>query len=151
MTSPFPAASSSAPLASRDQGVHAPGSAPGRKPRVLLVEDEVIVARDIELQLEELGFAPVGHTRRGEEAVGLAETLRPDLVLMDVRLAGAMDGIAAAEVIRARLSVPVVFLTANHEGDLSSSTPGEGTSLTIAKPFDEHTLRVALLRALGHG
>lgn len=110
----------------------------------------MIVARDIEMQLEDLGFEPVGHAMRGEEAVELVEQLRPDLVLMDVRLAGAMNGIAAAQVIRTRFSVPVVFLTANHEGGLSLPDAGGEVVATIAKPFDEQTLQAVLQRALGH-
>ena len=82
------------------------------KHRVLVVEDELIVARDIGLQLTELGYSLAGTARTGEQALELAAELRPDLVLMDIQLAGDMDGIAAARLIRANCSVPVVFLTA---------------------------------------
>lgn len=82
------------------------------RPRILVVEDEAIVARDIQLQLASLGYEPVGHAKRGEEAVLLAGELRPDLVLMDIQLASAMNGVDAATQIRNRFAIPVVFLTA---------------------------------------
>ena len=63
------------------------------RPRILVVEDEVIVAMDIAMQLRELGFEPVGHATRGEQAIELAGQLRPDLVLMDVQLASSIDGV----------------------------------------------------------
>ena len=66
------------------------------------MEDEAIIARDIRQQLVALDYEPVGHATRGEEAIALAGELRPDLVLMDIQLAGAMDGIAAAHAIRTR-------------------------------------------------
>ena len=80
--------------------------------KILVVEDEAIVARDIVQQLTRLGYEPVGKTSRGEQALVLAGQLRPDLVLMDIYLAGEMDGVGAAEAIRKRFKIPVVFLTA---------------------------------------
>lgn len=70
--------------------------------RILVVEDEVVFALDIGNQLRDLGYVQVGHATHGEQAVALAAELRPDLVLMDIQLAGAMDGISAAQAIRAR-------------------------------------------------
>ncbi len=69
------------------------------KPRILIVEDEVVVAMDLRQQVLALGYEPVAETRTGEEAILLAGQLQPELVLMDINLAGEMDGIAAAEVI----------------------------------------------------
>ena len=76
-------------------------------PRILIVEDEVIVVRDIEQQLLEMGYQPVGHCATAEQAIELAAQLRPDLVLMDIQLAGAMDGVAAAEVLSRQYQLPV--------------------------------------------
>ena len=80
------------------------------KTRILIVEDEAIVAEDIRQQMVNLGYEPVACTARGEEAILLAERLRPDLVLMGIRLAGEMDGVAAAQAIRERFALGVVFL-----------------------------------------
>ena len=118
------------------------------KPRILVVEDEVIVARDIRLQLTALGYDPVGHTRRGEEAVELAGALRPDLVLMDIQLAGAMDGIAAAQAIRLRFSLPVVFLTAFAADDVLARAKLTEPYGYILKPFPDRELRTVLEMAL---
>ena len=81
------------------------------KPSILIVEDETIIARDLQDQLQALGYAVAAQASTGEQAVQLAGTLAPDLVLMDIKLGAGMDGIAAALAIRAQKPVPVVFLT----------------------------------------
>lgn len=121
---------------------------PIKKPRILIVEDETIVARDIRGQLTELGYDPVGHATRGDEAIRMADELRPDLVLMDIQLAGVMDGIAAAQAIRTQFALPVVFLTA-----FSADYILERAKLTepfgyLLKPFSERELRTVLTMAL---
>ena len=94
---------------------------PLSKSRILVVEDEIIIARDIQMLLVELGYNPVGHATQGEQAIALAGELRPDLVLMDIQLAGTMDGITAAQVIQERYALPVVFVSAFGE---SVTSPG---------------------------
>ncbi len=118
------------------------------KKRILVVEDEVIVARDIRMQLVELGYEPVGHATRGEQAVSMAQALLPDLVLMDVQLAGTMDGISAAEQIRSRLALPVVFLTAFGGDDTLDRAKQTDPFGYILKPFSERELRTVLEMAL---
>lgn len=81
--------------------------------RILIVEDELVVARGIGEMLTRFGYAVVGTADRGEEAVDLAGRLAPDLILMDIVLAGTMDGVEAAREIRERFAVPVVYMTAN--------------------------------------
>ena len=80
--------------------------------RVLLVEDESIVATDITQTLTALGYHVVGRASTGHQAVRSADTLRPDLILMDIRLRGGIDGITAAELIRRQQSVAIVYLSA---------------------------------------
>src|SRR5258708_6206021 len=80
--------------------------------RIVVVEDERVVARDIQHQLTRIGHTVVGVTPSGEDAVRLALESHPDLVLMDIRLEGALDGVDAAQQIRDRCQVPVVYLTA---------------------------------------
>ncbi len=116
--------------------------------RILVVEDELIVARDIRLQLVDLGYEPVGHATRGEQAVSMAESLQPDLVLMDVQLAGTMDGIAAAEQIRSQLALPVVFLTAFGGDDSLNRAKQTDPFGYILKPFSERELHTVLEMAL---
>ncbi len=115
---------------------------------VLIVEDEGIIARDIRQQLGELGYAVVGDTPTGEEAIVLTAQLKPDLVLMDIHLAGKLDGIEAAQAIRKQYGTPVVFLTA-----FAGAETLERAKLTepfgyIIKPFDERYLHTVIEMAL---
>ena len=113
-----------------------------------MVEDESIVARDICQQLTDLGFVPVADTRTGEEAIELAGKLRPDLVLMDIQLAGKMDGITAAQTIRERWAVPVVFLTAFAGRETLERAREAQPFGYIIKPFAEQDLRTVVEMAL---
>ncbi len=118
------------------------------KSKVLIVEDELVVARDIEQQLHELGYQPVGIVTHGEQAIKLAAELRPDLVLMDIQLVGEMDGIAAAQIIRTRFALPVVFLTAFTADDVLERAKLTEPFGYILKPFSERELRTVLAMAL---
>lgn len=119
-----------------------------KKPRILVVEDEVIVARDIQQQLQDLGYDLVGHATRGEQAITLTGELLPDLVLMDIRLAGNMDGIAAAQAIRLQHSLPIVFLTAFAEDDVLARAKLADPYGYILKPFSARELRTVVEMAL---
>jgi two-component system sensor histidine kinase/response regulator len=116
--------------------------------RILVVEDEALVARDIEHQLRHLGYQPVGHTGRGDEAIRLALALRPDLVLMDIQLTGPVDGISAAQAIREQCGLPVVFLTAFAADDVLARAKLTEPFGYILKPFSERELRTVLEMAL---
>jgi DNA-binding NarL/FixJ family response regulator len=95
-----------------------------------------------------MGFAIAGSTGLGEEAVVLAERERPDLVVMDIRLGGAMDGITAAEHIRARLGIPVVFLTMfADDATLRAASVTEAFGY-IVKPAQDRELRIVIEMAL---
>jgi two-component system cell cycle sensor histidine kinase/response regulator CckA len=118
------------------------------KPRILIVEDESVVALDIRYQLQALGYEVAGETRLAEEAEDLAVSLRPDLVLMDIHLGGQMDGIEAAGRVRARCQLPVVFLTA-FAGDAVVDRAKEAQPYGyIVKPFDERELRTVIEMSL---
>lgn len=117
-------------------------------PRVLVVEDELIVARDIEQQLVTLGYLPVGGASMGEEAITQATELKPDLVLMDIQLAGTMDGIEAAKAIRTQIGLPVVFLTAFSADDILARAKLTEPFGYILKPFSERELGTVLAMAL---
>ena len=82
------------------------------KGKILIVEDEGIVSLDLEQQLAELGYEVAAVAVSGEEAINKAIETRPDLVLMDIRLKGDMDGVEAVERLQAHFDVPVVYLTA---------------------------------------
>ena len=116
--------------------------------RILIVEDESIVARDVAAQLCELGYQPVGQARRGADAITLARALQPDLVLMDIHLAGDMDGIAAAQSIVAELGLPVVFLTAFDADAILARAKLIEPYGYLVKPFTIRELRTVLAMAL---
>ncbi len=118
------------------------------KPKVLVVEDEWVVARDIEQLLIALGYEPVGCVDQGDQALALTAELRPDLVLMDIQLAGSMDGITAAQQIRNQYALPVVFLTAFTADDVLSRAKLTEPFGYILKPFSERELRTVLAMAL---
>jgi len=107
---------------------------------ILVVEDENIVAVDIQDRLVRLGYGISGHVATGEDAVSKAAELMPDLILMDIMLKGEMDGVEAAEQIRKSTDVPVIFLTA-----YTDSSTLQRAKLTepfgyILKPFEEREL-----------
>ncbi|HEY3273142.1 MAG TPA: PAS domain S-box protein [Methanocella sp.] len=116
--------------------------------RLLVVEDESIVARDIQNRLRNLGYDVPVVVAYGDRAVEMAEELRPDLVLMDIFLKGDMDGIKAAELIRARHDIPVIFLTAFADpGTLQRAKVTEPFGYVL-KPFEERELLTAIEMAL---
>jgi AmiR/NasT family two-component response regulator len=116
--------------------------------KILIVEDEAIVARDLHQQLAELGYDPVADTPTGEQALALAAQLRPGLVLMDIELAGEMDGISAAQAIGEQFAIPVVYLTAySGESVLEQAKLTEAFGYVL-KPFAPRDLRIAIEMAL---
>ena len=115
---------------------------------ILVVEDEAVVAMDIEDRLTSMGYRLGGVATSGEQALALAEAKHPDLVLMDIRLQGAMDGIVAAEEMRRRFHVPVIFLTAySEEATLERAKLAEPYGYVL-KPFDDRELKSAIEIAL---
>jgi two-component system cell cycle sensor histidine kinase/response regulator CckA len=116
--------------------------------KVLLVEDEGIVALDIQERLETLGYAVVAVADSGEQAVQLAGDHKPDVVLMDIRLKGATDGVAAAEQIRARYRLPVIYLTAFADEDTVARAKLTQPFGYLLKPIQERELRTTIEMAL---
>ncbi len=114
------------------------------KTRILVVEDESIVALDIKKRLERLGYAVAATAYSGSEAIERAGETHPDVVLMDIRMPGSMDGIDAAAQIREQFDIPVVYLTAY--GDEATLERAKVTKPFgyIIKPFDDRDLRVAV-------
>ncbi len=110
------------------------------KTRVLIVEDEAIVAADLAAKLRRLDYEVVGTAAEGEKAVALVGSLSPQLVLMDIMLEGSMDGIEAAEAIRHRHDVPVIYLTAHSDASTLARAKRTGPFGYILKPFEEREL-----------
>lgn len=116
--------------------------------RILVVEDERIVAMSLRKQLQALGYKVVGQASSGEAAVERARELRPDLVLMDIRLEGVMDGVAAAALIREQFHIPVVYLTAYSNQDILERAKVTEPFGYILKPYEDRELHVVIETAL---
>ena len=116
--------------------------------RILIVEDEAVVALDVRHRLNRLGYAVAGIVDSGEEAVRKVEELAPDAALMDIMLSGPMDGVEAAAIIRERFGTPVVFLTAHSDRATLRRAGTVGPYGYLIKPFEEPELQSALEIAL---
>ena len=115
---------------------------------ILVVEDEGLVAENLADKLEQLGYAVAGIAVQGQEAVEMALRLRPRLILMDIQLEGPMDGIQAAEAIRNRYDVPVIYLTAHSDPATLSRAKLTGPFGYITKPFEIRDLATQVDLAL---
>ena len=119
------------------------------KGKILVVEDEAIVALGIQSNLERLGYEVAGRASTGREALALAEASRPDLVLMDVMLDGSgMDGIDTARELRERFNLPVVYLSAATDEKTLERAKRTDPFGYITKPFKDHELSLAIEVAL---
>ena len=119
--------------------------------RILIVEDQGITAMDEDQIMRDLGYEVIAISMTGEDAVVLAGEQRPDAVLMDIKLAGQMDGREAGMKIRELYQIPVVFVTAYGSKEDSKSlknNPPDGTGY-IAKPFTVEELKSELERLIG--
>lgn len=132
------------PKAPAPRGAPSAVEKPGRL-RVLIVEDEMIVAMSLESLVEDFGFEVCAMAATGAEAVTLAKALRPDLILMDVNLIGDMDGVEAARQARETVDARIVFVTAYGSGEvldrIQSTVPH---AVVVSKPV----VGSALLRAI---
>jgi two-component system, response regulator PdtaR len=111
--------------------------------RVVIAEDEALIRLDLKEMLEEEGYVVAGEASDGEAAVSLAESLRPDLVIMDIKMPG-LDGISAAERITAGHLAPVVILTAFSQRDLVMRAKDAGAMAFMVKPFTKADLIPAI-------
>lgn len=118
------------------------------QPKILIVEDEGVVAADIEQCLHKLGYRVVASAATAVSAIRKAVENEPDLVLMDIRLKGPVDGVDAAAELHERLGIPVVFLTAYADAEILERAKKTSPAGYILKPFDERSLRSAVEIAL---
>lgn len=123
----------------------------GHPIRVLIVEDETIIAMDLQRKIQKMGCEVVGRVSSGELAVEQAFELKPDVVMMDINLSGKINGIDAAKFIRQQDDIPVIFLSAflAHEPAIR-----EGKDLSfamLAKPFDPFELKEVMGRLFKTG
>jgi AmiR/NasT family two-component response regulator len=117
--------------------------------RVVIAEDEAIIRLDLKETLEEEGYEVVGETGRGDEAVTLVRDLEPDVAILDIKMPGPMDGIAAAREIAGARKAAVLILTAFSQRDLVQKATEAGAMNYLVKPFQKSALIPAIEVALG--
>ena len=111
---------------------------------IMVVEDERIVARDLQATLQRAGYQVPGLAASGEEAIALAGQLKPDLILMDIALQGQMDGIMAAGQIRRQLGIPVIYLSSFDDQAVLEQTEAAEPIGYVLKPFEEKDLLMTI-------
>lgn len=119
-----------------------------KRPRIMIVEDEWIIANDIKNCLVDLGYMVTAIVATGEEAVAGATGDRPDLILMDIMLRGEMNGIEAARQIRKKLRIPIIYLTAYDNQYLVEQAKQTENYGYLLKPFKDRELHIAIDLAL---
>jgi AmiR/NasT family two-component response regulator len=121
---------------------------PTDKAKILIIEDEVLVAMDMEKRLQGLGYNVVGTAHTGPSAVEKALETSPDLILMDIMLRGKMDGINAAKKIKEELDVPVVYLTAYSDDETLERAKRTEPFGYLIKPYSEREIYTTIEMAL---
>lgn len=118
---------------------------------ILIVEDESIIAMEIESRLQKLGYRVVAIAQNGLDAIARAEEFQPDLILMDIFLKGPMDGVEATEQIKKNYEIPVIYLTANTDEQTFQRAKVTEPFGYLLKPFEERdlhtTIEIAIYKA----
>ncbi|WP_020569452.1 LytR/AlgR family response regulator transcription factor [Neolewinella persica] len=126
------------------------GTSDNSAPKILMVEDDMIIAADVSMQLTKLGYEVIGINTRGEDALNTIEGNRPDIILMDIMLTGKMNGIETAQIILEKHQVPLIFLTSNSDDATFQQASAAKPYAFISKPFQkselERTLKLTLQR-----
>jgi CheY-like chemotaxis protein len=112
--------------------------------KLLIVEDEAIVAMEIEHRLKTLGYDVCDVSSSGEKAIILAEQHKPDVILMDIKLKGSMNGLIAAKIIKEKFLIPSVFVTANSDQNTLKQINDMLHFEYLFKPIDEEQLLKAI-------
>ena len=115
--------------------------------RVLIVEDEVVVASEIKLRLEAMGFQVLGIVNNGRDAIAVASENEPDVILMDITLKGTMNGLEATREIRQETDIPVIFITAHTDPPTLDSARAASSHGIFTKPFSDDELKAAIQQA----
>lgn len=120
--------------------------------KILIVEDEMLIAANIANQLESFGYEVIGVIPRGEEAIKVVQSDKPDLVLMDINLKGELDGIETAKKIQQEGQIPIIYLTANSDDDHFNRAKATNPFAFLSKPFKrldvQRALELASIRIL---
>jgi two-component system, response regulator PdtaR len=117
-----------------------------KKMNVLIVEDEIIIALDLKFTVENLGFSISGIFSSGEESIAKVPDISPDIILMDIKLNGKIDGICAAIKIYNKHNIPSIFLTAYNDEKTIKKMNKSDLFYSISKPFSEYELSDTIKR-----
>lgn len=118
------------------------------KPRIIIIEDEALIAAEIRYSLEELGYSVVGHAMNGDKALDLFASTPADLVLLDISIKGTLSGIDLAKVLNEKYGTPFVYLTSFSDPVTLSKVKETSPYGYIVKPFNQDDLRVNIELAL---
>ncbi len=116
--------------------------------KILIVEDDTIIALTIQTRLKQFGYEVVGRASTGEDALRKVKDLQPDLVLMDIHIKGPMDGIQTAERVYGFYNIPVIYLTAYSDEKTLERAQKTSPFGYIVKPFNDDTLRTTIKMAI---
>lgn len=119
-----------------------------RDSRIFIVEDDYVVAKNLLLLLEKDGYNVLGTCDSGEESLPKIEKEKPDLIILDIDLAGVLSGIEVGEIIRKKFGTPFIYLTAHGDSDTMARALPTEPGAYLAKPFNEDTLRSSIELAL---
>ena len=111
------------------------------KVQIMIVEDDMIIAADISMQLVQLGYEVTGILPRGEDALQQLESAQPDIILMDINLKGELDGVETAQEIYDRYQLPLIYLTANADDATFQRARSTKPYAFISKPFEQSDLQ----------
>jgi len=116
--------------------------------KILIVEDELIIAKSLARQLENLNYELVGTASFGKKALEIIQKNPPDLVLMDIVIAGEMDGIETGKIIREQFDIPVIYLTAYSDEETLQRVQDSGGQGYILKPYKQREVHAAITMVL---
>ena len=106
------------------------------KKKILIVEDEVLLSAWLKMQLEDEGYLVCGNFTTGEEAIEFVKETKPDVILMDINLVGKIDGITAAERIKEKLKIPIIFMTGYEEPEIYERAQKTKPVAYLTKPVE---------------
>lgn len=116
--------------------------------KILIVEDDDIIARVEDWRLKNLGYTVCGRATNGPEAMELVANQKPDVVLMDINIKGEIDGIETARMIKKEFNIPVIYVTSHSDGATLVRAKETKPDGFILKPFEDNDLRIAIALAL---
>ena len=119
-----------------------------KKARILVVEDQRIIALDLATTINKAGHEAIGIESKGEKAIMAAEALKPDLVFMDISLSGDMDGIETASVIWKKFRIPVIYVTGNYDMNTIEKSKSANAYGYLVKPVDDCGIRTIINAAI---